>query len=146
MALMQDISAYIFCLLICDHHCLWLPTLLYVCPYTFTSTASSPLGISLLFLGSPLWVTRFGEDLLSVFLLDEVVFLWLPWTFVAVRGLSAAVVCKGSCLTGVRASQCSGFSCCRAQAPAVAHSGSVGVLCTLGCTASRDLIGCAPGL
>ena len=41
--------------------------------------------------------------------------LWLLWVFVVVCGLSLATV-SGYCCLVARAPQCSGFSCCRAQA------------------------------
>ena len=44
------------------------------------------------------------------------IYLWLPWVFVAARGLSL-VVARGAILRcGARASHCGGFSCYGARA------------------------------
>ena len=41
---------------------------------------------------------------------------WLCWVFVAACGLSLVAASRGYLHCGARASHCSGFSCCRAQA------------------------------
>ena len=133
MALTQDISAYIFYLLICDHHCPWLPTLFYVCSYTFTSAASSPLGISFLIL-VVLWVERFCEDLLSVFLSDDVVFFWFPWIFTAVHaafsswGKWGLLCCYGAWAPGARASVVVAHGFQSSGSAVVVHGLALGVI------------------
>ena len=55
---------------------------------------------------------------LSNFILSIYLFIfWLCWVFVALRGLSLQLRQAGASLCCIaRASHCSGFSCCRAQA------------------------------
>ena len=50
------------------------------------------------------------------FNLFNLFYFWLCWVFIAVHGLSLVAVSGGYSSCGVRASHCSGFSCCRAQA------------------------------
>ena len=48
-----------------------------------------------------------------MYLFIYIFIFWLCWVFVAVRGLSLVVASGGN---SARASQCSGFPCCKAQA------------------------------
>ena len=49
-------------------------------------------------------------------------FFWLRWVFVAAHGLSLVAASGGYSSCSARASHCSGFSCCRAQAVGVRAS------------------------
>ena len=54
----------------------------------------------------------------SLFIFNKFIYFifWLHWVFVAVHGLSLVVASGGCSSCGARASHCSGFSCCGAQA------------------------------
>ena len=56
-------------------------------------------------------------------LLLLLLFFWLHWVFVAARRLSLVVASRATLCCSARASHCSGFSCCRAQA--LGEQGSV---------------------
>ena len=61
------------------------------------------------------------------------VFFLLQWASIAMCGLSRPVLSRGSSLAAsARASPCSGFSCCEAEA--LGHMGSVVVAHRLSCS------------
>ena len=51
-----------------------------------------------------------------VFVINLFIYFWLCWVFVAARQLSLVVASGATLRCGVRASHCSGFSCCGARA------------------------------
>ena len=55
-----------------------------------------------------------NNELIPVFFFNKFIYFFLPWVFVAVRGLS--LVAAITLLCSVQASHCGGFSCCGAQA------------------------------
>ena len=59
---------------------------------------------------------KFGSFSLSPYFVYAFIIFWLCWVFIAVLGLSLAVVSRGYASCSVRASHGSDFSCCRAWA------------------------------
>ena len=55
------------------------------------------------------------NSVLSLFF-KTFIYFWLSWVFVAALRLPLVVASGGCSSCGVRASHCSGFSCCRARA------------------------------
>ena len=63
------------------------------------------------------------------------IYFWLRWVFVAACGHSLVAASRGYSSCGARASHCSGFSCCRAQA--LGAWASVVVACRLSSCGSQ---------
>ena len=63
------------------------------------------------------------------------IYFWLCWVSVAARGLSLVEASGATLRCGARASHCSGFSCCRAQA--LGTQASVVAACGLSSCGSR---------
>ena len=68
------------------------------------------------------------------------IYFWLSWVFVAALRFPLVVASGGYSSCGVRASHCSGFSCCRARALGMQASVVVahGLSCPEACAISLD--------